>query len=514
MEHRLIQGGERFLPFARSRIKALRALGIPYASQSFEVDGASIKVSIVPGHEYIQIEENPIPWLVFIGYRTNSDTASYPDTVFNSGFVFKLGNRITDRLKMRTVGDYRFVGFDIPTKKFKKAHTEKVIAYQEPLHFNENNNENPGPKRISRTVKFSTVVAVYGGAPILLEYENVDFRPDGTTMQVTETTRTNFKYKDSRKDFRTEVRQFNRQDFVFAAPNHNSNYEWVPAPRPIGWISTGARASLTNETTTGERINDSVRVTSGGYWAAVINTAKSTTITPNYEIGPNGPTGGVSYTTVGGGAVTLSTTKHGLPKLKGTDPSDIEDVADFIPNILPDNVNFENNFIATVPIGQDVERFKIETTEGIYPRLNGKIVGACCKHVYWLNPGDAGPGMPIEAKPYKADSQRGWAAHPQVEFQRAVARFGRFNIREIFFDDYYCLAIFTFVPGKAHYVLEIYQLDLSDTSKETWRTYAKLTSSRASINPAFADEYEEIPFPDSMDGFIYIGMLRDEAATM
>jgi len=56
VEHRLIQGGEQFLPFARSRIKALRALGLPYADQSFEVDGVSIKVRIEPGHEYIRLE--------------------------------------------------------------------------------------------------------------------------------------------------------------------------------------------------------------------------------------------------------------------------------------------------------------------------------------------------------------------------------------------------------------------------------------------------------------------------
>lgn len=56
MEHRLILGGEQFLPFARSRIRALRALGLPYADQSFEIDGVSIKVRIEPGHEYIRLE--------------------------------------------------------------------------------------------------------------------------------------------------------------------------------------------------------------------------------------------------------------------------------------------------------------------------------------------------------------------------------------------------------------------------------------------------------------------------
>lgn len=55
MEHKLILGGEQFLPFARSRIKALRATGLRYASQQFEVDGVSIKVRIAGDQEYIDI---------------------------------------------------------------------------------------------------------------------------------------------------------------------------------------------------------------------------------------------------------------------------------------------------------------------------------------------------------------------------------------------------------------------------------------------------------------------------
>lgn len=55
MEHKLITGGEQYLPFARSRIKALRATGLKYASQQFEIDGCSVKVRIEPGHEYISL---------------------------------------------------------------------------------------------------------------------------------------------------------------------------------------------------------------------------------------------------------------------------------------------------------------------------------------------------------------------------------------------------------------------------------------------------------------------------
>ena len=56
MEHKLILGGEQFLPFARSRIKALRAAGLQHASQQFEIEGVSIKVRIEGEHEYIRLE--------------------------------------------------------------------------------------------------------------------------------------------------------------------------------------------------------------------------------------------------------------------------------------------------------------------------------------------------------------------------------------------------------------------------------------------------------------------------
>ena len=55
MEHKIIEGGEVYLPFARSRIKALKATGLKYASQQFEIDGCSVKVRIEPGHEYVHL---------------------------------------------------------------------------------------------------------------------------------------------------------------------------------------------------------------------------------------------------------------------------------------------------------------------------------------------------------------------------------------------------------------------------------------------------------------------------
>ena len=56
MEHKVILGGKQLLPFARSRIKALRALGLEYADQKFEVPGlGTAYVKIMPGQDYITL---------------------------------------------------------------------------------------------------------------------------------------------------------------------------------------------------------------------------------------------------------------------------------------------------------------------------------------------------------------------------------------------------------------------------------------------------------------------------
>lgn len=57
MEHKLILGGgELYLPFARSRIKALRARGSSYATQRFVFPDAEVRVQIIGKQEYIEIK--------------------------------------------------------------------------------------------------------------------------------------------------------------------------------------------------------------------------------------------------------------------------------------------------------------------------------------------------------------------------------------------------------------------------------------------------------------------------
>lgn len=56
MEHRLILGGHQYLPFARSRVKALRATGLKYATQRFIMPGGEhVRIQITGEHEYIEI---------------------------------------------------------------------------------------------------------------------------------------------------------------------------------------------------------------------------------------------------------------------------------------------------------------------------------------------------------------------------------------------------------------------------------------------------------------------------
>lgn len=55
MEHKLILGGAQYLPFARSRIQALRAAGMRYVSQRFVFPDGEVNVQIVDKHEYIRL---------------------------------------------------------------------------------------------------------------------------------------------------------------------------------------------------------------------------------------------------------------------------------------------------------------------------------------------------------------------------------------------------------------------------------------------------------------------------
>jgi len=66
VEHKLIKGGEQYLPFARSRIKALRALGLAHASQKFLMPDGMVRVSISGEQDYINLEGGGGPMWVLV----------------------------------------------------------------------------------------------------------------------------------------------------------------------------------------------------------------------------------------------------------------------------------------------------------------------------------------------------------------------------------------------------------------------------------------------------------------
>jgi len=56
MEHRLIEGGEQYLPLARSEIKRLRATGLPYATKRLVFPDATVRVQIIDDIDFIHIK--------------------------------------------------------------------------------------------------------------------------------------------------------------------------------------------------------------------------------------------------------------------------------------------------------------------------------------------------------------------------------------------------------------------------------------------------------------------------
>jgi len=88
MEHVVVRGGEQWLPFARHRVAILKALGLPYAVQVYEVEHATITVRVVPGYEYIRID-GWVDMLSGAARLNTDDTAEFRATP-NTAFVLPL----------------------------------------------------------------------------------------------------------------------------------------------------------------------------------------------------------------------------------------------------------------------------------------------------------------------------------------------------------------------------------------------------------------------------------------
>jgi len=135
MEHKKIDGGEQYLPFARSRIKALRATGLRYASQEFMVDGVAIKVQIVGEHNYLDIRGGGttllmdsgvvdivsiVPWEVPTNYLPRQLHEAGSAISYNAPFVVPQGATNFWRLKPGNKNDGQFSGnLKTPSGPFK-----------------------------------------------------------------------------------------------------------------------------------------------------------------------------------------------------------------------------------------------------------------------------------------------------------------------------------------------------------------------------------------------------------
>jgi len=133
MEHRLIEGGEQYLPLARSEIKRLRATGLPYATKRLVFPDATVRVQVLDDIDFIHITgggatipmDSGVVAVVSIG-AANPATKS-PGTLYETTYVqgynapFVLPNaEATVRLNPNTGNTGQFSGILKNTgQKFK-----------------------------------------------------------------------------------------------------------------------------------------------------------------------------------------------------------------------------------------------------------------------------------------------------------------------------------------------------------------------------------------------------------
>lgn len=137
MEHKLIFGGEQFLPFARSRIKALRATGLTYGSQQFEVDGVSIKVRIAGEHEYIRLEGEALPNVCVIPGKAYATTVALDAQGIEVAPANVGGNVLLRKGTQTTSYDGPYVTAPTPwaskawgLSPFSTKHLEGIVSFE------------------------------------------------------------------------------------------------------------------------------------------------------------------------------------------------------------------------------------------------------------------------------------------------------------------------------------------------------------------------------------------------
>lgn len=191
MEHKLILGGEQYLPFARSRIKALRAAGLNFGSQQFEIDGASIKVRVDGQHDYIKIEAAPAGNLFFV-FRERAANWNPDNEVFDY-FVYlsqapALGKfKLVKKLR-HSIATVTFLFNNVETTKSRDSitHTFLLGFNKKPLSVKNHTVFVAGGDEstylTSPTLQNDSATTVLLGAEILAEASNVT--QDGRSWSV------------------------------------------------------------------------------------------------------------------------------------------------------------------------------------------------------------------------------------------------------------------------------------------------------------------------------------------
>ena len=127
MEHKLVQGGEHWLPFARSRIKALRAVGQDYASQRFDMpDGSRVAVRIVNDQEFIEISGGGCSLAMDSGVVDVLSIGELAPGTFLPGSLYECGSALSYNAPFVTTPKSN--GFRVNPSKYSTGQISGIVT--------------------------------------------------------------------------------------------------------------------------------------------------------------------------------------------------------------------------------------------------------------------------------------------------------------------------------------------------------------------------------------------------
>lgn len=132
MEHKIILGGERYLPLASRMVQQLRTLGLPYATKTLLIDKIEIKARIEPGHDHILIQDTDVPLYQFFCSGTSEFPWELGSAATIKGYALRVEydrkDKDTDRLKAKALGSTLEPSTDDPPKWKYYADPDKMSS--------------------------------------------------------------------------------------------------------------------------------------------------------------------------------------------------------------------------------------------------------------------------------------------------------------------------------------------------------------------------------------------------